>query len=457
MSSLSVIILAAGQGRRMVSDIPKVLHRIGGKSLLGHVLDTAKQLDAAQRIVVYGHGGEQVRIAFADDENIIWAEQKEQLGTGHAVKQTFSELQEGGIALVLYGDVPLIKSETLQPLLASAKQDQLALLTVEFSDPHGYGRILRDDANGNVQKIVEQKDTTPEQESIREVNSGILAAPTKRLRRWIEALKNNNAQNEYYLTDIVEIAVKERIIVDGIRTADSVEVLGVNDRKQLAELERYYQRWQVDKLMLNGATALDPDRLDVRGKVTTGKDVIIDINVIFEGNVQLGDRVQIGPTCVLKDCRIGDDTEVLANSVLEDVVVGKNVSIGPFARLRPGTRLGDKSKIGNFVETKNAVIGENSKASHLTYLGDAEIGNNVNIGAGTITCNYDGANKHKTVIEDDVFIGSNNSLVAPIRIGHKASTGAGSTLSKNVVQGSLALTRGELRQIERWKRTTKKL
>jgi len=454
MQQLSVIILAAGKGKRMVSDLPKVLHAVGGKPLLRHVLATARGLEAATRVVVFGHGGEAVRAACAGEEGVLWVEQAEQLGTGHAVGQALPLVDDSSVVLVLYGDVPLIQTETLQPLVAQARQGGLALLTVELADPSGYGRIVRDD-RGQVQRIVEEKDATPSERCLCEVNTGILAVSAARLRGWVAELNNDNAQGEYYLTDVIALAVRDGVPVEPFTVAEPAEVLGVNDRRQLADLERFYQARQTDKLMRGGAALLDPARVDVRGAVTTGKDVVIDVNVVFEGTVRLGDRVRIGPFCVLRDAVIGDDVEILSHCRIESAEVGAGAQIGPFARFRPGARLAAGVHIGNFVEVKNSSIGPGSKVNHLTYIGDAEIGSAVNVGAGTITCNYDGANKHKTVIEDGAFIGSNSSLVAPVRIGKGATVGAGSSVSRDVPEGSLCLTRAPRKDVKNWQRPVK--
>lgn len=451
---LSVVILAAGKGKRMVSDLPKVLHRVGGRPMLGHVLDTARGLEAGARYVVYGHGGEAVKKAFADESGVVWVEQSEQLGTGHAVAQVLPRMTGTEVVLVLYGDVPLVRSETLTPLIASARKGQVGLLTVELADPTGYGRIIRS-AAGQVLRNVEEKDASGEERQIREVNTGILAAPAGYLQAWVQALGNDNAQGEYYLTDIIEMAVNQGIAIEAHTVTDPREVQGVNNRLQLAELERGYQQRQVERLMLNGATLLDPARVDVRGTVITGRDVVIDVNVVFEGEVRLGDRVRIGPHTVIRDAYLGDDTEVLAHSLIEEAVIGNGAHIGPYARLRPGAHLADGVKVGNFVEIKKSVIGQNSKINHLTYIGDSEIGAEVNVGAGTITCNYDGANKHKTIIEDEAFIGSNTALVAPVRIGKGATIGAGSTIGRDVPPGRLALTRAPQKVVEGWKRPVK--
>ena len=454
MQQLSVVILAAGKGKRMVSDLPKVLHAIGGKPLLSHVLATANHLDAATRLVVYGHGGEAVKVACASEAGVIWVEQAEQLGTGHAMAQTLPYLNKEDVVLVLYGDVPLIRAETLQPLVEAARNDCLALLTVVLSDPAGYGRIIRDDS-GQVQRIVEEKDATSVERRLREVNTGILAAPAAKLHAWVAGLGNDNAQGEYYLTDIVALAVAEGVPVEPFTVNDPTEVQGVNDRRQLAELERCYQARCADTLLQGGVTLLDPARVDVRGTLITGRDVVIDVNVIFEGTVQLGDRVRIGPFCLLRDTVIGDDVEIQSHCWFEGAEVGAGAQIGPFARLRPGAWLAEGAHVGNFVEIKKSSIGPGSKVNHLTYVGDAEIGSNENVGAGTITCNYDGANKHKTVIEDEAFIGSNSSLVAPVRIGRGATVGAGSTVSRDVPDGNLSLTRAPRKDVANWQRPVK--
>lgn len=454
MQQLSVVILAAGKGKRMVSDLPKVLHRVGGKPLLGHVLDTASRLDAATRLVVYGYGGEMVKTVFANEKDVLWVEQAEQLGTGHAVAQALPLLDTASVVLVLYGDVPLIQPETLQPLIAEARQGRLALLTVELTDPSGYGRIVRDEQR-RVQRIVEEKDATPSERCLCEINTGILAVAAEKLRDWVAKLDNGNSQGEYYLTDIVALAAHDGVPVEAFSVTEPAEVQGVNDRRQLVELERVYQARQAEALLLNGATLLDPARIDIRGTVMTGKDVIIDVDVVFEGTVRLGDRVRIGPFCVLRDAVIGDDVEVFSHCRVEAAEIGSGAQIGPFARLRPGARLASQVHIGNFVEIKNANVGSSSKVNHLTYIGDAEIGSNVNVGAGTITCNYDGANKHKTVIGDGAFIGSNSSLVAPVRVGKDATVGAGSSVSRDVPDGSLCLTRAPRKDVSNWARPVK--
>ena len=451
--SLEIVILAAGQGTRMRSALPKVLHPIAGKSMLAHVIDTARALSPQRIHVVIGHGAELVRERLAADD-INFVLQAEQLGTGHAVAQAVPFIQAERI-LVLYGDVPLIQAQTLQRLLDKAGTDQAALLSVVMQDPTGYGRILRD-AQGRVQAIVEQKDATPEQRAIKEGNTGIFALPGKRLGDWLGRLSNNNAQGEYYLTDVVALAVADAIAVVTEHPQDELEVLGANDRIQLAQLERHYQQRAARSLMAQGVTLLDPARFDLRGEVKVGRDVLIDINVILEGQVVIEDGVQIGPNCVIKNSTLRRGAIVKANSHLEGAELGEGADCGPFARLRPGSVLGAKAHVGNFVELKNAVLGEGAKAGHLSYLGDAEIGARTNIGAGTITCNYDGANKFRTVLGEDVFIGSNSSLVAPLTLGDGATTGAGSTVTQDVPAKTLAVGRAKQRNIEGWKRPTKK-
>ena len=453
--SLSVVILAAGQGKRMYSDLPKVLHKVGAKSTLQHVLDTVQALQADQCIVVYGHGGEQVLSASYTRDGLEWVEQTEQLGTGHAVAQAAPLLRQDGIVLILYGDVPLLRADTLNPILASARQGALGVLTAQLDKPDGYGRIVRDAAQ-QVLRIVEDKDASPAEKAIGEINTGILALSADRLCEWIGQLNNDNAQGEYYLTDIIEMAVAANVRVDAHIAPDPMEIQGINNRRQLAEVERYYQRRQAAELLLQGVTLRDPDRIDIRGTLKVGRDVCIDINAVFEGEVTLGDGVSIEPNCIIRNSRIGPGCLIHANSVIEDAELAARVEVGPFARLRPGTRLAAQAKIGNFVETKNALIGEGSKVNHLSYIGDTDVGTAVNIGAGTITCNYDGANKHKTIIEDNVFVGSNTALVAPVNIGKGATIGAGSTISKNVPAQALALTRSPAKNIPDWRRPSKK-
>jgi len=451
---LSVVILAAGQGRRMNSDLPKVLQLLAGKPLLQHVIDTARRLEPADIYVVYGHGGARVQAAFAH-ERLDWVLQADQLGTGHAVMQALPLIPDDHTVLVLYGDVPLVGASSLGELVHNADSGALALLTVVLEDPAGYGRILRD-AAGAVSGIVEHKDATPAQLALREANSGLMAARAIRLREWLLDVGPNNAQREYYLTDVVAGAVKSRTQVVAIPVAHPVEVLGVNDRVQLARVEAGYRAERAEELMLAGATLADPLRIDVRGEVTVGRDVFIDVGAVLVGRVHLGARVQVGPYCVIRDSRVGADTEIRANSVIEDAVVGDDCRIGPCARLRPGTALGAHVHVGNFVEVKNSAIGPGSKVNHLSYLGDATVGAQVNVGAGTITCNYDGVNKSATVIEDGAFIGSGSMLVAPVRIGAGATIGAGSTITQAAAGGKLTLARARQLTVENWTRPTRK-
>jgi bifunctional UDP-N-acetylglucosamine pyrophosphorylase/glucosamine-1-phosphate N-acetyltransferase len=450
--SLDIVILAAGQGTRMRSALPKVLHPVAGNSMLGHVIHSARQLSPEGIHVVIGHGADLVREQLAaDDLNFVL--QDKQLGTGHAVAQAVPALTADTV-LILYGDVPLIEVETLQRLLTLVNDQQLGLLTVTLDDPAGYGRIVRDE-HDRVTAIVEHKDASEAQKAIREGNTGILAVPGKRLSDWLGRLSNNNAQGEYYLTDVIAMAVNDGLAVATAQPLDAMEVQGANDRKQLADLERHYQLREARRLMALGVTLRDPSRFDVRGEVTVGRDVMIDINVILEGRVVIEDDVSIGPNCVIKDSTLRKGASIKANSHLEGAFVGEAADAGPFARLRPGSVLGPRAHVGNFVELKNAEMGEGAKAGHLTYLGDAVIGARTNIGAGTITCNYDGANKHKTVLGEDVFIGSNNSLVAPVTIATGASTAAGSTINQDVAAEQLAVARARQRNIDGWKRPVK--
>lgn len=450
--SLDIVILAAGQGTRMRSALPKVLHPVAGKSMLGHVIDTARQLQPHSIQVVIGHGAEAVRERLAaPDLNFVL--QAEQLGTGHAVAQALPALSAERV-LILYGDVPLIAAETLQRLLALVSDQQLGLLTVQLADPTGYGRIVRG-ADGQVEAIVEHKDANAAQRAISEGNTGILAVPGKRLADWLGRLSNSNAQGEYYLTDVIAMAVADGLVVATEQASDEMEVLGANDRIQLSQLERHYQYRAGRRLMAQGVTLIDPARFDLRGEVTVGRDVLIDINVILEGQVVIEDGVHIGPNCVIKDSVLRQGAIVKANSHLDGADVGEGADCGPFARLRPGSVLGAKAHVGNFVELKNAKLGAGAKAGHLSYLGDAEIGARTNIGAGTITCNYDGANKFKTVLGEDVFIGSNSSLVAPVSLGDGATTGAGSTVTADVPANTLAVGRAKQRNIDGWKRPVK--
>ncbi|NNN23436.1 bifunctional UDP-N-acetylglucosamine diphosphorylase/glucosamine-1-phosphate N-acetyltransferase GlmU [Pseudomonas nitroreducens] len=450
--SLEIVILAAGQGTRMRSALPKVLHPVAGKPMLAHVIDTARGLGPSRIHVVIGHGADLVRERLqADDLNFVIQEQR--LGTGHAVAQAAPFLSADNV-LILYGDVPLIEQPTLERLMAQATPEQLALLTVELDDPTGYGRIIRG-ADGEVRAIVEQKDATPEQRAIREGNTGILAAPRERLLGWLSRLSNSNAQGEYYLTDVIAMAVGDGLRVATAQPQVAMETQGANDRLQLSELERFFQQRVARRLMAQGVTLIDPARFDVRGEVSVGRDVSIDINVILEGQVEIEDDVQIGPNCYIKDSTLRRGAIIKANSHLEGAHVGPDSDVGPFARLRPGSVLERKVHVGNFVELKNAHLQDGVKVGHLTYLGDSEVGARSNIGAGTITCNYDGANKWRTSIGEDVFIGSNNSLVAPVDIGTGATTGAGSTITAEVPAGTLGVGRAKQRVIEGWKRPEK--
>ncbi len=451
---LGIVILAAGQGTRMKSDLPKVLHPLAGRPLLGHVIDTAAALHPARTVVVYGHGGERVMAPFAARPDLAWAEQPQQLGTGHAVMQALPYLADLDRVLVLYGDVPLIRKSTLQRLIDGTAGD-LGLLTLTLDDPTGYGRIERD-ATDQVLRIVEQKDATPAQRAIREINTGIMLLSAARLRTWLGRLSNRNAQGEYYLTDVIEMAVQEGVAVHVAQPEDPLEAEGVNNRLQLARLERAYQRDRAEELLLGGLTLVDPARFDLRGNLRHGRDVSIDINVIVEGPVTLGNRVRVGANTVLRNLRVGDDVEILENCVLEDAEIGPGCRIGPYARLRPGARLVGGAHVGNFVEIKQAVIGQGSKVNHLSYIGDAEIGAGVNIGAGTITCNYDGASKHQTVIGDRAFIGSNTALVAPVRVERGATIGAGSVITRDAPADQLTLSRARQLTIDGWQRPVKK-
>ena len=438
--STTVIILAAGKGTRMRSLLPKVLQPLAGRPLLGHVIETAKKLQADNIITIYGHGGDLVQNAF-QHENIQWVEQKEQLGTGHAVKVTLPVLPHDGMSLILSGDVPCVTQETLQGLIDVSTPTGIGLVTLTLADSTGYGRIVRQD--NKIQAIVEHKDASEEQRQIKEINTGIYCVSNAKLHEWLPKLDNNNAQGEYYLTDIVAMALADGLEISSIQPTQAFEVEGINDRIQLAALEREYQHDQAKKLMQQGVHLIDPARFDLRGQLTVGQDVRIDINVIIEGDCAFGDRVEIGAGCVIKNTKIAAGTKVQPYSVFENAVVGEDAQIGPFARLRAGAKLANEVHIGNFVEVKNTTIGFGSKANHFTYLGDAEIGEGSNIGAGTITCNYDGANKHKTTIGDAVFIGSNSSLVAPIKIGNGATVGAGSVITRDVENNSLAFERAQ--------------
>ncbi|WP_218660491.1 bifunctional UDP-N-acetylglucosamine diphosphorylase/glucosamine-1-phosphate N-acetyltransferase GlmU [Acinetobacter pittii] len=438
--STTVIILAAGKGTRMRSQLPKVLQPLAGRPLLGHVIQTAKKIHAENIITIYGHGGGHVKQTFAQ-ENIEWVEQAEQLGTGHAVQMTLPVLPKDGISLILYGDVPLVRQTTLEQLVEVSSKTGIGMITLHVDNPTGYGRIVRQE--GKIQAIVEHKDATEAQRQIQEINTGIYCVSNAKLHEWLPKLSNENAQGEYYLTDIVAMAVADGLEIASIQPELAFEVEGVNDRLQLAALEREFQQQQAKELMQQGVNFADPARFDLRGSVKVGHDVRIDVNVIIEGDCELGDFVEIGAGCILKNTKIAAGTKVQAYSVFDGAVVGENAQIGPFARLRPGAKLANEVHIGNFVEVKNTTIGLGSKANHFTYLGDAEIGAESNIGAGTITCNYDGANKHKTTIGDAVFIGSNSSLVAPVTIGSGATVGAGSVITKDVAEQSLSFERAQ--------------
>lgn len=452
---LSVVILAAGKGTRMRSDKPKVLHEIANTPILEHIVRAAHALDPFETVVTYGHGGEQVKQRLSHIDGLKWAEQKEQLGTGHAVQQALPQLAKSDICLVVVGDIPLIQTETLAKLVTASNGDKLAVLSVVLDNPTGYGRIVKND-KGEVTAIVEEKDTNAEQKLITEINTGVMAIPGKHLEDWLAQLDNNNAQDEYYLTDLIEIAHKAGFKITAAQASCEAEVSGINNKLQLATLEREFQLKQAEALMLEGATLADPSRIDIRGSLSIGRDVEIDVNCVFIGDVTLGDGVKISSNCVIENSSIGSNTVIKANSVLENSSTGESCDIGPFARLRPGTQLANRAKIGNFVETKKAIIGEGSKVNHLSYIGDAEIGQAVNIGAGTITCNYDGVNKFKTTIGDGAFIGTNSSLVAPIEIGENATIGAGSTVSKSAPGAQLTISRAKQKSIEGWQRPVKK-
>ena len=461
--NIDVVILAAGQGSRMRSQKPKVLHAIGGKPMLQHVIDAAKALGDVNEYeigvhIVVGHGADQVKASLASHERYSdcnYIEQHEQLGTAHAVLQVLPSLSSGSKTLILYGDVPLIKTETLQAMLEAVDDSSMAVLTATLDDATGYGRIVRNE-EGAVLSIVEHKDASPEQLAINEINTGIMCIPQKCLEQWLPNIGNDNAQQEYYLPDVIAMAVTDDIAINAPSPASLFEIQGVNNRLQLAELEREFQREQANRLMVEGATLADPARIDVRGDVTVSQDVFIDINAVLQGEVVIGANVSIGPNCVITNASIAEGTTILANSIIEDAVIGKDCNIGPFARLRPGANLGNASKVGNFVEIKNAHLGDGSKVNHLSYVGDAEIGTETNIGAGTITCNYDGANKFKTVMGNNVFVGSNSTLVAPVEIADGGFVAAGSTVTQAVPADNLAVGRGRQRNITGWKKPVKK-
>lgn len=452
---LKTIILAAGQGTRMYSDLPKVLHKIGGKPLLKHVYELASSIEGNHISIIYGHGAEKV-FAELDGINAHWIEQPEQLGTGHAVMQAAHTIDDTDTVLILYGDVPLLTRPTLEALLHRVDENALALLTVQLDDPTGYGRIFRN-SEGHVEKIIEEKDATPSEKRIKEVNTGILAVNGGKLKGWLDRLDNRNAQGEYYLTDIIGMAVAENIVIATINPADPSEVQGINTKQQLAQLERVYQHRQALSLLNRGVTLKDPERFDLRGEVTwIGRDVEIDVNVILEGQIRLGNRVKIGPYTIIKQADLSDDVEILAHCVIEGVSIGVGSRIGPFARIRPESKVAERVHIGNFVEVKKSKIGNGSKINHLSYIGDTFVGSEVNIGAGTITCNYDGANKHQTIIEDGVFIGSDTQLIAPVKVGKNATIGAGSTITQDAPENTLTLSRCRQVCVEGWQRPVKK-
>ncbi|MDP5130449.1 MAG: bifunctional UDP-N-acetylglucosamine diphosphorylase/glucosamine-1-phosphate N-acetyltransferase GlmU [Paraglaciecola sp.] len=449
----SVVILAAGKGTRMKSTLPKVLHPIGGKPMVQHIIDTVKQVGATNINLVYGHGADQLQQALAHNE-LNWCLQAEQLGTGHAVQQAAPFLSDEEDVLILVGDAPLIKASTLSELFSTKQQADLALLTVHLDDPSGMGRIIRQ--GDNVSAIVEHKDATPAQRKITEINTGMMIMNGKDLKRWLSQLNNQNAQGEFYLTDVIEMAANEGKIIRASHPTSATEVEGINNRMQLAKIERAFQTEQANDLMSKGVTLLDPQRFDLRGDLVVGQDIVIDVNVVIEGTVSIGSNVKIGPNCLLIDCSIADGCVIEANSIIEQAQVAENCQVGPFARLRPGTEMRENAKVGNFVELKKTVLGVGSKANHFTYLGDTTVGDKVNIGAGTITCNYDGVNKFRTEIGDGAFIGSNSSIVAPVSIGKNATVGAGSVITKSVDEAELAIARAKQRNIEGWQRPVKK-
>jgi bifunctional UDP-N-acetylglucosamine pyrophosphorylase/glucosamine-1-phosphate N-acetyltransferase len=453
MQTTDIIILAAGKGTRMQSRLPKVLHKIAGQPLLSHVLTAAKTVNDAKSIVVTGFGGDQVENTIGKQAD-AFVTQPDQLGTGHAVQCALPHIRENAKVLILYGDVPLISPSTIGRMLEAVTDNEMGLLTVTLDNPSGYGRIIRDTDN-NIAAIVEQKDANPEQLKVNEVNTGVMALTSQQLMGWLPQIDNNNAQGEYYLTDLIAIATSDSVKVKSIQPQSATEVEGVNNRVQLSQLERAHQRQKAQKLMESGTSLADPERFDQRGELSVGTDNFIDINCIFEGVVKLGSNVHIGPNCQVINSSIGDGVEIKANTIVEDSVVGDNAILGPFARLRPGTELADNTKIGNFVETKKAKVGKGSKINHLSYVGDAELGEGVNVGAGTITCNYDGANKFNTTIGDNSFVGSNSTLVAPLKVADNSFVGAGSTITKDTEENSLAISRAKQLNIEGWKRPTK--
>jgi len=451
--AFSVVVLAAGKGTRMKSSLPKVLHPIGGKPMVQHIIDTVNKLGATNIHLVYGHGREQLQNKLSHND-LSWCLQDQQLGTGHAVQQAAPDIKDNEDVLILVGDAPLIKESTLQQLIAVKKDADLALLTVELEDPTGMGRIIRQ--GEQVTAIVEHKDASQQQRQIKETNTGMMIMGGKNLKRWLSALNSNNAQGEFYLTDVIEMAAKEGKSIHASQPSCAIEVEGINNRVQLASIERAYQTEQAAALMMQGVSLLDPSRFDLRGELEVGQDITIDVNVIIEGKVKIGSNTSIGANCTLIDCDIADNAVIHANSIIEQAVVGENCSVGPYARLRPGTVMKQQSRVGNFVEMKKTILGKGSKANHLSYLGDTEVGEGANIGAGTITCNYDGINKFKTIIGDGAFIGSNSALVAPANIGKNATVGAGSIITKTVEESELAIARAKQRNISNWDRPVKK-
>tara|TARA_B110000967_G_scaffold208560_1_gene261175 strand:- start:1918 stop:3282 length:1365 start_codon:yes stop_codon:yes gene_type:complete len=454
MKTTDIVILAAGKGTRMKSQLPKVLHKLAGKPMLGHVLEAASAVGDSKKIIVTGHGAEAVR-AIYNDPSISMVEQAEQLGTGHAVHMALPELREDAKVVILYGDVPLITSDTISQMLDAVDDKSIGLLTIQLNNPQGYGRIIRD-ADGQIEAIVEQKDANPEQLKVDEVNTGLMSLTAQQLAEWLPLINNNNAQGEYYLTDLISIARKAGYSINGIHPGSVSEVEGINNRQQLAALERVYQAQLADALMVAGTSLADPARFDQRGTLRAGTDNFIDVNCIFEGDVTIGSGVSIGPNCHIINSSIGDGVEIKANTVIDQSTIGDRAILGPFARIRPGTELGTDTKVGNFVETKKAIVGNGSKINHLSYVGDAELGESVNVGAGTITCNYDGVNKYKTQIGDNSFVGSNSTLIAPVSIGENAFVAAGSTINTEIPDGNLAVARTRQRNVSGWKRPIKK-
>ena len=454
MKTTDIVILAAGKGTRMKSQLPKVLHKLAGKPMLGHVLDAATTVGDSKKIIVTGHGAEAVRALYSDP-SISMVEQAEQLGTGHAVHMALPELREDAKVVILYGDVPLITSDTISQMLDAVDDKSIGLLTIQLNNPQGYGRIIRD-ADGQIEAIVEQKDANPEQLKVDEVNTGVMSLTAQQLAEWLPLINNNNAQGEYYLTDLISIARKAGYSINGIHPSSVAEVEGINNRQQLAALERVYQAQLADALMVAGTSLADPARFDQRGTLRAGTDNFIDVNCIFEGDVTIGSGVSVGPNCHIINSTIGDGVEIKANTVIDQSTIGDRAILGPFARIRPGTELGTDTKVGNFVETKKAIVGNGSKINHLSYVGDAELGEKVNVGAGTITCNYDGVNKYKTQIGDNSFVGSNSTLIAPVSIGENAFVAAGSTINTEIPDGNLAVARTRQRNVSGWKRPIKK-